>query len=441
MPSPLYIPALLAAMMITGSSNSLWTKWQDMQCVENCSDPDPQNHVLFEQPVLQTLHLFVGETLCLIPVLYVWLRSRYQSAPIFLPPDIDDEEAVPIKPAAESKGLHGWKLLLLWFPAVCDMISTTLLRISLLYIPVSIYQMARGSLVLFVGLFSVVFLGRRLWLYQWIALLIVVVGVSLVGYSGSLIRDATREVVNLVTVGGALTEAKNEPDVTRALIGMFFILCSQVFTAAQWVAEEKIMQRWAVAPLLALGCEGVFGALTIVALTPIMGQPWITSQFPFFDLGRGWRQTFATSTVLWSSVAIALSVSMFNYFGLCVTRHVSSTARSVMETCRTLSIWLVSLWLGWERLLFPISVLQLAGFGLLVHGTFLFYDFVKAPRFLRPQPSLVIASARENTDGSEGHLSAPGLNASASLPADLGQDGRDALPFDTPSKTTDRAGE
>lgn len=57
---------------------------------------------------------------------------------------------------------------------------------------------------------------------RWIALLIVVVGVSLVGYSGSLIRDATREVVNLVTVGGALTEAKNEPDVTRALIGLLF---------------------------------------------------------------------------------------------------------------------------------------------------------------------------------------------------------------------------
>src|SRR5947209_1368843 len=118
------------------------------------------------------------------------------------------------------------------------MVSLQLLRISLLYIPVSIYQMARGSLVLFVGLFSVVFLGRHLWLYQfvfqimfdcslfmsrrWIALLIVVAGVSLVGYSGSLIKDATREVVKLVTVGGALTEANNESDVTRALVGSFF---------------------------------------------------------------------------------------------------------------------------------------------------------------------------------------------------------------------------
>ena len=40
------------------------------------------------------------------------------------------------------------------------------MNIGLLYTPVSIYQMTRGALVLFVGSFSVIFLRRRLWLYQ-----------------------------------------------------------------------------------------------------------------------------------------------------------------------------------------------------------------------------------------------------------------------------------
>lgn len=40
------------------------------------------------------------------------------------------------------------------------------MNVGLLYTPVSIYQMTRGALVLFVGVFSVVFLRRRLWLYQ-----------------------------------------------------------------------------------------------------------------------------------------------------------------------------------------------------------------------------------------------------------------------------------
>lgn len=40
------------------------------------------------------------------------------------------------------------------------------MNVGLLYTPVSIYQMTRGALVLFVGFLSVVFLKRRLWLYQ-----------------------------------------------------------------------------------------------------------------------------------------------------------------------------------------------------------------------------------------------------------------------------------
>lgn len=31
---------------------------KDMQCVENCSDPNPKNHILYEQPVWQTLQMF-----------------------------------------------------------------------------------------------------------------------------------------------------------------------------------------------------------------------------------------------------------------------------------------------------------------------------------------------------------------------------------------------
>lgn len=45
--------------------------------------------------------------------------------------------------------------------------DSQLMNIGLLYTPVSIFQMTRGALVLFVGVFSVVFLRRRLWLYQY----------------------------------------------------------------------------------------------------------------------------------------------------------------------------------------------------------------------------------------------------------------------------------
>lgn len=31
---------------------------QDMQCVENCGDTDSAHHVVYEQPVWQTLQMF-----------------------------------------------------------------------------------------------------------------------------------------------------------------------------------------------------------------------------------------------------------------------------------------------------------------------------------------------------------------------------------------------
>lgn len=117
---------------------------------------------------------------------------------------------------------------------------------------------------------------------------------------------------------------------------------------------------------MAVGYEGFFGALSVLLLFPILSIPSISKSSTFFDLPRGWYQTIHTPTVLISSVAIAISIALFNFFGLSVTRHVSATARSLTDTCRTLAIWIVSLGLGWERFLIPISFLQVLGFSLLV---------------------------------------------------------------------------
>jgi len=112
---------------------------------------------------------------------------------------------------------------------------------------------------------------------------------------------------------------------------------------------------------------------------------------------------------------------MFNFFGLSVTRHVSATARSLTDTCRTLSIWIISLGLGWEKLLWPVSLLQVLGFSLLVYGTFLFNNLISPP----------CSSAAPNTgdaDEAQALLADEGLEETAVLPADLGQSGFDVVP-------------
>lgn len=163
--------------------------------------------------------MFIGESGCWLVVFARWLRTylaqRHNLE--YEPIDVEDAEA-PLETAREANSLHshgegvfassvavageeedglsplvktlsqqtptelkGWTLFLLALPSTCDIMGTTLVNVGLIMVPASIYQMVRGFLVVFVGLFSVIFLKRRLNLSQWGGLFLVVLGVSLVG--------------------------------------------------------------------------------------------------------------------------------------------------------------------------------------------------------------------------------------------------------------------
>jgi hypothetical protein len=199
------------------------------------------------------------------------------------------------------------------------------------------------------------------------------------------------------------------------------VLFAQIFTATQFVVEEKIMSRFSVSPLMAVGWEGLFGTISILLFVPILTIPSVSSISPFFDLPRGWTQMVNTPSVLYSGLAICCSISLFNFFGLSVTRHVSATARSLTDTCRTLCIWIISLGLGWEQLVWPVSLLQVLGFTFLVYGTFLFNDLVKPLPFLPgPPPTASTLPVDEERQAL--------LDETAALPVDLGQSGFDVVP-------------
>ncbi|KAI9511169.1 hypothetical protein F5148DRAFT_1325480 [Russula earlei] len=442
MPNRFLVPALITGMILTGACNSLWSKYQDMQCVENCDDPDPKHHVLYEQPVWQTLQMFLGEMLCFLPVLYTTLASRWRAASIHLSDESSEDtlEGLSESHKPPSEKLTGWRVLLLWLPALCDLTGTTLMNVGLLYTPVSIYQMTRGALVLFVGNSFSAFLApqaiplpvrpvsvsRHLFInvrFRWLSLLTVMAGVSLVGFSGSLIKDTLSPIapslVHLLdSIPATATPADqpiNQPEASKVVIGVFFILFAQIFTATQFVVEEKILGRYSVPPLLAVGYEGLFGTISVLVLLPLLpliNLPPSSPAAAWFDLVRGWHQLVDTPSVLHSGIVIACSIALFNYFGLSVTK--------------TLAIWIVSLLLGWELLMWPISVLQVVGFGLLVYGTFLFNNLVQPPPFLRPS---VAASAPTEAESEDAPLlSGDVLGETARLPANLSTGGSDFVP-------------
>lgn len=341
----LHTIAIVVGTMVCGCLNSLLTKYQDNQCVKNCSDPDVSTHKNFEQPAIQTLQMFIGE-LGIYMVYYVLYKAPFAKRAEYQPLG----ELTP--PTLKSKSF------LLAIPSVCDMLATTCMNVGLIYTPVSIYQMTRGAIVLFVAILSVLFLQRRIRPLEWIALVIVTLGIGIVGYSGSR--------------GGP--NKTNEEEPALVIFGMCLIILAVSLQAVQFVVEEKILAKYHFTPLRLVYTEGFFGVtiLTVcmVMLNFIMGLFQSKKEFVDspFNLGESLAQTFLLRQVLISSLAIMICISTFNFCGVSLTQKLSATARSTIDSCRTLLVWLTAMILGWES----FSFLQFFGFATLLFGTLCF---------------------------------------------------------------------
>lgn len=381
--------------------------------MRDCDNPDPKKRQNFEQPVIQTAQMFIGEMGCWLVVALMSLYERYVSkkdaggdytavatdsgtadddASIHsrsrLTPSADVDERIPLK---------GYKVAILSLPAICDICGTTLMNVGLLFVVASIFQMTRGALVLFVGLFSVIFLKRRLWMFQWFALVTVVLGVGIVGLAGAIYKEhkaASQALLMAREVVGVVAREARTPEAVRTIVGVLLIAGAQIFTATQFVLEEFILEKYALDPLKVVGWEGVFGfAATVIGMAIMQLTVGRTDagRYGYFDAVEGWREISSYRQIGLSSILIMISIGYvflffhtlhiltphrgFNFFGLSVTRTVSATSRSTIDTCRTLFIWIVSLGLGWES----FKWLQVLGFALLVYGTFLFNGIVQPP--------------------------------------------------------------
>lgn len=225
-----------------------------------------------------------------------------------------------LAPAADEPGrvLDVKSAIRFWAPAACDICGTTAsegqrtvldlsladvehvpaVNVGLLFVPVSIYQMLRGALVLWVGVFSVIFLGRRLTKAQWTALATVMLGVAVVGCSSLIGNDQAAQDESTA----------EEAKAVSPLAGVALIVVAQVFTATQFVLEEKIMEKHAVDPLLAAGYEGTCGLFTTLAGMVVLH--YFIGSTPagrggYFDAPTGWQQIVSNPKVWGSSIVIA----------------------------------------------------------------------------------------------------------------------------------------
>lgn len=219
----------------------------------------------------------------------------------------------------------------------------------------SSFQMLRGAVIIFTGLFSVAFLGRRLALSQWLGILATIAGLVVVGLADLLSKHDSQHKLSEVITGDLL------------------IIMAQIIVSIQMVLEEKFVYKHNVHPLRAVGTEGLFGFVILsLLLVPMYyipagsfsGNPRGTLEDALDAFCQVGRQPLIALALLGNISSIAF----FNFAGISVTKELSATTRMVLDSLRTVVIWALSLALGWEA----FHPLQILGFLILLAGTALY---------------------------------------------------------------------
>ncbi|BDA40609.1 Solute carrier family 35 member F6 [Coccomyxa sp. Obi] len=359
------VGVLAVCMLITGSVNTIATKYQDITVVGH----DKSGRELsFKHPAVQSAFMFLGEFLCLIPFfLHTWHRKSLQKG------------NVPARGFHTESTAHKLKTLLTFgLPTLCDAAATTMLNIGLFYTYASTFQMLRGTMVVFAGLLTIVLLKRSLHLHHWMGIILIVAGAAMVGAS-SIIYDngalSFTGVRRLLYQDGAAFLGNSNPSAAKdPLLGDIMIVAAQVLAATQFIVEEKYLAKYRVPALLAVGLEGFWGLVLSAIALPVLGVVRGTDGLPLDSATQAFQEIAKSKQLQITTAASVISIAFFNFFGISVTKKLSGASRCTIDACRTLFVWIFSLWAGWER----FHILEVVGFLVLVSGTSLYNELIRS---------------------------------------------------------------
>ncbi|MPC10048.1 Solute carrier family 35 member F6 [Portunus trituberculatus] len=194
------------------------------------------------------------------------------------------------------------------------------------------------------------------------------------------------------------------------------IIAAQVITASQMVLEEKFVLGHDVPPLLAVGWEGVFGftIMTILIIPFNFIDGGVFAQNPsgtLEDIPDAFYQIGTTPLLLVPILGNIFSIAFFNFAGVSVTKELSATTRMVLDSVRTLVVWIFSLIITWQE----FQYLQPVGFVVLILGMMLYNDIIILP-FCRSRGWI---SQTETPDDTEPVIAASSSSASSARISEL----------------------
>ena len=345
-------------MLLFGTGSSVTMKLQlEMECVGYNGVPHT-----FDKPIFQSIIMFAAMSLCFfIEKIIAGINRRKSNGGTY--EQLGDSE----KPEQGS-------VFVILIPTTFDLIASTIMTFGLIYTPASVFQMLRGSMIIFSSILSRIFIGKKVRYAQLIGISISVVALVMVG------------VAAVSTPASGLNETSN----LQTLMGIGLILLAQFIQAGQIVAEEFFMKNLTLPPLKVVAFEGIFGVLETLFIACPMGYFLPGSDYSSMA-HNSLENTYDSFICLFNSwpiivvmIIFAVAVLGLNAYGMMVTHVFNAVNRTLLESARTACVWVVMIiieffWKDHGEKLSWWSILELAGFALLILATFIYNRIVKLP--------------------------------------------------------------
>jgi len=351
---------LVAGFLITGSINTMTKKWQYQSCgpteysfTQKQGEGCPPGQKLFAKPWTQNIQMFIGESL----VFWVFIARKSGRA----------KEAREIQLASGGEPAAPAPFYIFLLPACCDILGTGVGGVGMLFISASVWQMMRGSLMIFTAIWSVIFLRQKLPIHNWIA-----VGVSAVG-------------LTLIGCSAILDETPGKSSSSNVPLGILLTVVSQAFAAFQMVVEELFVKGRNAPPEQVVGSEGLWGILMMIIILCVMYFIPGDDAGSYENAVDSVHMLFGSSQLLIFVSFYLVSISFFNFFGVTIAGKLSAVHRTINDAMRTIIIWAAEIFVfycvnesygtEWKA----HSYLQVVGFALLVLGNLIKSAIVKLP--------------------------------------------------------------
>jgi drug/metabolite transporter (DMT)-like permease len=373
MAQAVWVRKLLAylAFFIGGSFNTIFSN-----ILFNIVEPGfHKSDIIFRRPWFQTWGMFaaMGTSVFATPVLCDCYCPKYEA----------------------GGKLRGWPLFrAISVPALCDMSGSGLANIALLFLHPSVWQMFRGSLTLGTAALSILIRHKKLRVADWVGLACVVIGIVIVGSAELINKHKGQDEEKSVSVG-------------MQVLAMFLVIVSQTLQSFQCVYEEMILQDVDATPAELVGFEGIWGTFyltfCLLPLCNVLPESW----------GEGiYENTLESVWVAWNHPYIILLfiayigvAFVYNLGGAALCAMTSAIHRTIYESLRSVTVWILSVILyyaipsvGAGEPIGIHSLLQGAGFIVLVFGSAMYHRFVKFPCFdygdeLSPEGAATVSDA------------------------------------------------